>query len=62
MSAQINDWKKQALAALPAVFGQCQHREFEEREADRDRLYQQIGNLQVESVLAPWRATCAVML
>lgn len=46
--SQINDWKKQALAALPEVFGQRQHREAEEREAERDRLYQQIGKLQVE--------------
>jgi transposase len=46
--SQINDWRKQALAALPAVFGQRQHREAEEREAERDRLYQQIGKLQVE--------------
>ena len=46
--SQINDWKKQALAALPEVFGQRQHRAAEEREAERDRLYQQIGKLQVE--------------
>ncbi len=36
--SQINDWKKQALAALPEVFDQRQHRAAEEREAERDRL------------------------
>lgn len=36
------------MAALSEVFGQRQHREAEEREAERDRLYQQIGKLQVE--------------
>lgn len=46
--SQINTWKKQALDALPEVFGQGQQREADEREAERDRLYQQIGKLQVE--------------
>jgi len=46
--SQINTWKKQALEALPEVFGQGQRREEDEREAERDRLYQQIGRLQVE--------------
>ncbi len=46
--SQINDWKKQALTALPEVISPRQHREAEEREAEHDRLYQQIGKLQVE--------------
>ena len=46
--SQINIWKKQALAALPAVFGRGQEREEARHEAERDRLYQQIGKLQVE--------------
>jgi len=46
--SQINTWKKQALAALPEVFGQGQEREEAQHEAERDRLYQQIGKLQVE--------------
>jgi transposase len=46
--SQINIWKKQALEALPEVFGQGQQREEAQREAERDRLYQQIGKLQVE--------------
>lgn len=47
-SSQINTWKKQALEALPEVFGQGRQREAEEQEAERDRLYQQVGKLQVE--------------
>jgi transposase len=45
---QITSWKKQALEALPEVFGRSQEREEAQREAERDRLYQQIGKLQVE--------------
>ncbi|NEX23112.1 transposase [Thiorhodococcus mannitoliphagus] len=45
---QINDWKKQAVDALPEVFGRTVAREAAEREGERDRLYQQIGRLQVE--------------
>ncbi len=46
--SQINIWKKQALEALPEVFCRSQAREAEQREVERDRLYQQIGRLQVE--------------
>ena len=46
--SQINIWKKQALEALPEVFSRSQAREAEQREVERDRLYQQIGKLQVE--------------
>jgi transposase len=46
--SQINDGKKQALAGRPEVFSLRQHRDAEEREAECDRLYQQIGTLQVE--------------
>jgi len=46
--SQINTWKKQALEAMPEVFGGGQAQEEERREAERDRLYRQIGKLQVE--------------
>ena len=46
--SQINTWKKQTVAALPEVFGRDQEREEAQHEAERDRLYQQIGKLQVE--------------
>ena len=45
---QINTWKKRALEALPEVFSRGQDREAVQREAEQDRLYQQIGKLQVE--------------
>lgn len=44
----INTWKKQALEALPEVFGQGRQREEEAAEVEKDRLYRQIGKLQVE--------------
>jgi putative transposase len=43
----IDTWKKQALAGLPEVFGQGRQRE-EAVEVEKDRLYRQIGKLQVE--------------
>ncbi len=45
---QISKWKKQLLDALPNVFS---HRLDGDRKADealKDRLYRQIGQLQVE--------------
>jgi transposase len=47
-ASQVNMWKKQLLEAAPAVFGRGRDREAADREAERDRLYQQIGRLQVE--------------
>lgn len=44
----VSTWKQQALEALPEVFGQGQQRRAEELEAEKDRLYRQIGKLQVE--------------
>ena len=46
--SQINTWKKRALEALPEAFSRGQDREAAQREAEQDRLYQQIGKLQVE--------------
>ena len=45
---QINTWKKRALDTLPEVFSRGPDREAAQREAKQDRLYQQIGKLQVE--------------
>ncbi len=45
---QINTWKKRAVQALPEAFSRGQDREAAQREAEQDRLYQQIGKLQVE--------------
>ncbi len=45
---QIGYWKKQALESLPEIFTNNQGRSRDEDAALRDRLYQQIGQLQVE--------------
>ena len=46
--SQINTWKKRLLESAPEIFGRGQDREAVQREAEKDRLYQQIGKLQVE--------------
>jgi len=46
--SQINAWKKQALEALPEVFGHGHGCEEQQREAERDRLARQMCKLQVE--------------
>nr|VFK41949.1 MAG: hypothetical protein BECKTC1821E_GA0114239_101543 [Candidatus Kentron sp. TC] len=48
MSSQINTWKKHARRGLPESFSRAPDREAAHRDADRDRLYQRIGKLQVE--------------
>lgn len=45
---QIGIWKKQLLEAAPEVFGRGKDREAEQMEAERDRLYKKVGQLQVE--------------
>lgn len=45
---QITAWKKQALQALPVVFGEKAVRTQEEREKVEQRLYETIGRLQAE--------------
>ena len=47
-AGQVNRWKKEAIEALPSVFGNTQAKREKEIEGERDRLYQQIGKLQVE--------------
>ena len=47
-SSQINDWKRQLLSGLPQVFDRQGERREAANEAERDRLYRQIGKLQVE--------------
>jgi transposase-like protein len=46
--SQVNEWKKQLLDGASEVFSRGQERVAVEQEAERDRLYQQIGKLQVE--------------
>jgi len=47
-SSQINSWKKHLLEALPGVFNGKKERQEEAHEAEKGRLYQHIGQLQVE--------------
>lgn len=45
---QVGTWKKQLLSSAADAFSRSKDREAENHEAERDRLYQQIGKLQVE--------------
>ena len=45
---QVSQWKKHAVESLPDVFSARRARVTEEDEALKARLYQQIGQLQVE--------------
>jgi transposase-like protein len=45
---QISQWKRQLLDALPEVFSKRSEQEREREERLKDRLYRQIGQLQVE--------------
>lgn len=47
-SSIVNRWKKQALEAMPEIFAGKFTRNDKEAQAEKDRLYQQIGKLQVE--------------
>ena len=44
----VNRWKKETIEALPFVFGNSQAIQIKETEIERDRLYQKVGQLQVE--------------
>jgi transposase len=45
---QLGQWKKQALEALPELFNHRRDKSRAEHEALVDRLYQRIGQLEVE--------------
>jgi len=45
---QISQWKKQLLDALPDVFSKRPEHDRQREEQLKDRLYRQIGQLQVE--------------
>ena len=45
---QISKWKKQLIEALPEVFSHHPESDRKAEEALKDRLYRQIGQLQVE--------------
>ena len=45
----IGNWKKQALLALPGVFGQRAERDAQAIELRERELFEQIGRLEVET-------------
>jgi transposase len=45
---QLGQWRKQALEGLPDIFANGRSKRHKNEEVERDRLYQQIGRLQVE--------------
>ncbi len=47
-TSQVNRWKQKAIDGLPEIFSGKQGKTIKAMEAERDRLYQQIGKLQVE--------------
>jgi transposase len=44
----VNRWKKEAIEALPLVFGDTQAKQSKKNEVERERLYQKVGKLQIE--------------
>ena len=49
---QISQWKRQLLDALPEVFSKRRESDRKAEEALKDRLYRQVGQLQMELGLA----------
>ena len=47
-ATQINFWKQHVREKLPELFGRTGGMDATRWEAEQDRLYQQIGRLQVE--------------
>jgi transposase-like protein len=45
---QVAQWKKKALEGMTESFSRGKSNEVEELEGERDRLYQKVGQLQVE--------------
>ncbi len=44
----VNRWKKKAIEALPLVFGNSEAKQAKAAECERERLYQKVGQFQVE--------------
>jgi putative transposase len=45
---QIGQWRKALLAELPGLFSEKRHRQEQNDEAEKARLYEEIGRLKVE--------------
>lgn len=46
--SQINAWKKQLIEGSGELFGKGRQQQSEDFDAERDKLYSQIGRLKVE--------------
>ena len=44
----VREWKKQVLSEMPAIFTSTKESDAQERETEKERLFQQIGQLQYE--------------
>lgn len=47
-STQVNLWKRELLTGASTLFKKGQQKQAEDHEAEKDRLYNQIGRLKVE--------------
>ena len=47
--SQVNRWKKETIERLPDFFGNKNSRKSKDIEKEKDRLYQQIRELQIEA-------------
>jgi len=45
---QVSQWKKKALDGMAELFVRGKSNEVEDLESERDRLYQKVGQLQIE--------------
>lgn len=45
---QVSQWKKKALEGMADSFARGKNNEVDSLESERDRLYQKVGQLQVE--------------
>ena len=48
---QIGQWRKALLSDLPGVFSEKRHRKEQDGEAEKARLYEEIGRLKVELLM-----------
>ncbi len=44
----VREWKKQVLSEMPGIFTSTKESDIQERAAEKERLFQQIGQLQYE--------------
>ena len=45
---QIGQWRKALLASIPEVFSEKRHRKDQDGEAEKAKLYEEIGRLKME--------------